>query len=120
MFLLGQLNEKAFHYYANLQRVQRYVEEHYSEAITLDGISQVACLEARYFSKFFHRKVGVTFTSWLSYVRINEALDRIRSSDCSISQIASEVGFEDLRTFQRAFKKHTCCTPREFRNLVRP
>jgi len=120
MFFGEPHNERAFQYYGNLQRVKEYVEEHYSEAITLEQISQVACLEAKYFSRFFHKRVGITFTSWLGYIRINEALRRIRASDSSISQIACEVGFGDLRTFERAFKKFTCRTPREFRHLVRP
>jgi two-component system, response regulator YesN len=120
MFLLEHFNERAFQYYANLQRVKKYAEEHYSEAITLERISQVACLEAKYFSKVFHKRAGITFTSWLSYIRIKEALKRISASDCSISEIAGDVGFEDLRTFERAFKRLTGRTPREFKNSVRP
>jgi len=44
----------------------------------------------------------------------------MKASDFSITDVAYEVGFGDLRTFGRAFKKHTRMTPREFKKSVAP
>ena len=44
----------------------------------------------------------------------------MRSQDHSITEIAYAVGFRDLRTFERAFKRHTGQTPLSFKKSVAP
>jgi AraC-like DNA-binding protein len=44
----------------------------------------------------------------------------MKARDYSITEVAYEVGFGDLRTFERAFKKHTLTTPMEFKKSVLP
>ena len=44
----------------------------------------------------------------------------MKSRDFAITEVAEEVGFRDLRTFERAFKKYTLTTPREFKKSVVP
>ncbi|MBI4491110.1 MAG: helix-turn-helix transcriptional regulator [Deltaproteobacteria bacterium] len=113
-------NERAFEYYDRLGQIKRFVEEHYTEEISLEKAARMAGLERKYFSTFFHRKVGVGFKHWLTRVRIARAIDLIKTKDRTITEIALSAGFTDLRTFERAFKKYTNLTPREFKNSVRP
>lgn len=115
MFNENQINERAFDYYASLRRLRQYVGERYSEGITLEQAAHVAGLEKNYFSTFFHQKVGVCFRHWLAWVRINHAVRLIRSSDYSLTEVAFAIGFGDLRTFERSFKKCTGNTPRDFK-----
>ena len=68
----------------------------------------------------YAKKVGITFTDWLRRIRVAKAMDIIRTDDRSITEVAFEVGFGDLRTFERAFKKYTKLTPREFKQSVLP
>ncbi|HSR70102.1 MAG TPA: AraC family transcriptional regulator [Acidobacteriota bacterium] len=111
---------EAFHYYRRLGRVQDFVLEHYTEPIPLKRAAQVAGMEETYFSDFFSRKVGVPFTRWLSEVRIGRAIELIQGGNHSITFVAHEVGFSNLRTFERAFRKRTGMTPAHYRRLVRP
>ncbi len=111
-------NGNAFDYYPRLNRLREYVEQSYSEPISLGKAAGIAALESSYFSSYFHAKVGITFTDWLRQVRISKAMELLKSRDFSITHIAYEVGFGDLRTFERAFKKHTGTTPREFKKSV--
>ena len=120
LVLSDGLNEDALQYYARLQRVQRFVEENYSEEISLDTAAGIAGMERTSFSRFFSSKVGVSFTQWLTRIRIAEARDLMKKNNHSISDIAYAVGFSDLRTFERAFKKLTDLTPSEFKKTVRP
>jgi len=48
------------------------------------------------------------------------AMELMKSRDFAITEVAEEVGFRDLRTFERAFKKYTLTTPREFKKSVVP
>jgi AraC-like DNA-binding protein len=117
---LRTLNERAFSYYPRLERVRNYVEDNLCEEITLEDAAKVAAMERTYFSYFFRQKLGVTFSAWLQYLRVSRALDLIRSRDHSITEVAFAVGFNELSTFQKAFKRWTSLTPRDFKKLARP
>jgi len=114
------VSESSFCYYSSLKRVKEHVEEHYAEPLSLEEIARIACMESKYFSKFFHKKVEVTFTYWRAQLRLEMAVARMRAGDQSITEIAYAVGFGDLRTFERSFKKHMSQTPREFRKSLVP
>ena len=53
-------------------------------------------------------------------VRISKATYLMQTTDLSVTQIAYEVGFVEMLTFERKFKKHTLMTPKEFKKSVRP
>jgi AraC-like DNA-binding protein len=112
------INWHAFHYFPSLKRVYDHVMSNYAKPISLLEAASIARLEKKYFSRFFRRKVGITFTHWKQFVRIQKAIDKMRSQHRSVTEIAFSVGFEDLRTFQRVFKQATGMTPRQFRNLI--
>jgi len=113
-------NGEVFDYYPRLNRLREYVEQSYSEPISLKKAAGIAALERSYFSSYFRTKVGITFTEWLRQVRITKAMELMKAGDFSITHIAYEVGFGDLRTFERAFKQRTLMTPREFKKSVAP
>ncbi len=113
-------NGNAFDYYPRLNRLREYVEQSYSEPIPLEKAAGIAALESSYFSSYFHAKVGITFTEWLRQVRLEKAMELMKASDFSITEVAYEVGFGDLRTFERAFKQYTRMTPIEFKKSVAP
>lgn len=115
-----EIIESAFSYYSCLKRVKQYVEIHQSEAIPLQTAARIASMERKYFSAFFHKKTGITYIRWLNSIRIAKAVGLIKITDDSLTQIASTVGFGDLRSFERSFKKFTKLTPLEFRKSVRP
>ncbi len=117
---LNGTNGAPFTYYPRLKRLHQYVEQSYSEPIPLKKAAGIAALESSYFSTYFRAKVGITFTEWLRQVRIEKAMALMKASDFSITHIAYEVGFGDLRTLERAFKKHTLTTPMEFKKSVAP
>jgi two-component system response regulator YesN len=90
------------------------------EEISLKKAARIAGLEKKYFSTFFHRKVGVGFKHWLTHIRIVRAMDLMKAEDYTVSEVAYSTGFKDIRSFERAFKKYTKRTPRDFKNAVRP
>jgi len=110
----------AFRYYPRLHKVKEHVERHLSEDISLAAAAEVAGLEQKYFSAFFHAKTGVCFKGWITHLRVNRAIELMRSRNHPITDIAFAVGFHDLRTFERAFKKYTGVTPRAYKRSVRP
>jgi two-component system response regulator YesN len=112
----GGGREFAFEYFSRLKRAREYVDQHFREAISLQDVANAAGTEKKYFSRLFRRKTGMRFQDWLRYVRISEAIRLIKAQDNSLTEIAFEAGFSDLRTFERAFKRVTGQTACRFRN----
>ena len=113
-------NGAAFDYYPRLNRLRQYVEQSYSEPISLKKAAGITALESSYFSSYFRAKVGINFTDWLRQVRIRKAIKLMKASDFSLTEVASEVGFGSLGAFERAFKKHKRMTPMRFKKSVAP
>ncbi len=115
-----EINWRSFEYYPSLDRIKRYTEEHYQEEIPLPCAAEVAGMEATYFSAFFRKKIGIRYTDWLASLRVAHAILLLKRRDQPIAEIAQAVGFNDLRTFERAFKRVTHTTARRFKERVRP
>ena len=117
---LQQADAAAFVYYPRLKKVKAYIDEHFEDRISLANAAEVAGLEEKYFSTYFRKKTGVCFTDWIAYDRVKRAADMISAQDHSITSIAFTVGFQELRTFERAFKKYTGMTAQAFKRLAQP
>ena len=120
MFDPQKINSAAFNYFVSLRKLKQYVDEHFSESLSLQSAARIAGLEQRYFSAFFRSKTGVCFKGWIDHVRISRAIEIMKTRDDSITAIAFAVGFQDLRTFERTFRRCMGMTPRELQRSFRP
>ena len=66
-----------------------------------------------YFSRFFKRISGMTFSMYLNYIRVNKAIDLIRNREMSMTEIAMSCGFDTIRNYNRVFRQVTGYSPRE-------
>lgn len=114
------IHSAAFDYYSRLERLKRFVDEHYTEDLPLSAAARVAGLEQTYFSKFFHEKTGVCYHEWLTWVRVSRAIELMRTRNLPITEIAFAVGFGDLTTFERACRRCTGSTPMTLKKRLRP
>lgn len=113
-----KINHQAFEKDKRLNKVLRFVEDHYDERIPLKEAARVAAMEATYFSTFFRQKVGINYLDWIHHLRVAKAISLLEDENLSITDVAFQVGFNDLRTFQRVFKKHTLATPSALRKQL--
>lgn len=111
-------SEMAFTYYRRLSKVRSHVEANFSEPLTLDDAAAIAGLEPKYFSAYFRKKTGMCFSQWLAGYRVQQAVKRMRAADCTITEVAYDTGFQDLRTFERAFKGFLGVTPIEYKRKI--
>jgi len=112
--------EEAFDYYAPLARVREFVDANLDEDLSLTQASRVARLSPKYFSAYFKLRTGIRFRDWIAHVRIERAKSLLAEKNRAVTRVALAVGFKDVRTFQRAFKKVTGMTPRAFKKAVAP
>lgn len=120
LFDPGNINERAFSYYTRLQRIQRYVKANPEERISLREAARVSGVSEGYFSSFFHQKVGVCFKDWRAHTQVQRAIELMKAHNHPITEIGLDCGFQDLRTFERVFKRHTGLTPNQYKKNVRP
>jgi AraC-like DNA-binding protein len=118
--VLERTQAPVFEYYPNLKRLRGYVLDRLDQPISLGDAAGVAGLERKYFSAFFHRRVGIPFSHWVTLLRLARAIELIEREDNTLGIVAMKAGFTHRRTFERAFRKYLRLTPREFRRAVRP
>lgn len=114
------INKRAFDYYSRLQRLQQYVREHPAETMSLRQAAGISGMSKTYFSSFFRQKVGVRFRDWRAHIQVRNAIALLETHNHTITEVAMSVGFGDLRTFERTFKRHTGVTARQFKRSVCP
>jgi transcriptional regulator GlxA family with amidase domain len=89
-----------------------------SKRLRLDEAAILAGLTPTYFSKCFHRRVGMTFAEWSAQIRVTEAKALLRIADLSITAVAAAVGYSDITTFERVFRRIEGASPREYKRLL--
>jgi len=115
-----KIDDWIFSFNPRLNKVKRFVDANLAEPLSLDRAAGVAGLERTYFSKYFREKTGICFRDWLSTMRVNRAMQIMSIRDLSITEIAFAVGFQDLRTFERAVERCTGLSPKAVKNRLRP
>jgi len=98
-----------------IQQVQQYIDDNYSEDLYLKGISVKFNISEFYLSRLFRQEVGKGFPEYLNMLRINKAKEQItKHPDIPLSNIAEEVGYRNVQTFIRVFKKYEGVTPSQY------
>ena len=99
-----------------VKRAEQYIQQHYTEELTLNRVSEIIHVSPPYISKLFKEKLGMTFLEYLTRLRMEKAKQMLRETQESIRKIGCDVGYQDLKYFSRAFKKYEDVTPREYRD----
>lgn len=86
---------------------------------TVAAAAKYVGLSESRFSTLYKKIFGTTFMSDVIRNRIQGALDLLKNTDASVTEIAREAGYEDVAFFHRQFKKQMGVTPRKYRELIR-
>ncbi len=98
-----------------LPRLIDYVNIHYNEKITLKSIAAVYHYNPAYLGRLFSKTYGITLNEYLYRKKLEKAKELLISTDCSIADIASSVGFPNTSSFYNRFKTLFSLTPKEYR-----
>lgn len=104
---------------ARLLRAVDYIEENYTENITVEQLAAVCQMSTSRFFPCFKKAMGVTPVDYMNHVRVRMAIIALmHSEDFSIESISEKAGFESAAYFRRVFKRITGKTPREYRRTA--
>lgn len=99
----------------NVQRLLDYIEEHYTEPLSLTDIAKHFHFNPSYLSTYFSRHHNEGFSEYINRVRIKKARQLLQNSTVSISDISRMVGYSDHSYFCKVFKKETGNSPSTYR-----
>ncbi len=100
---------------AIFERAINYIGTNFHKRITLEEVAHMTYMSPSYFSNSFHQRMGITFSEYLVILRMNKAKELLTTTGLRIYEVAERSGYEDFRHFSKMFKKHTHCSPAEYR-----
>ncbi|MDO6823124.1 GlxA family transcriptional regulator [Marinobacter sp. 1_MG-2023] len=110
------LQSKRYHSDPIILDLQDWLETHYSETITLAFLATLSGLTSRSLMRRFKLATGDTPTGYLQAIRIEAARAHLENSRVPVEEVTRLVGYEDVSSFSRLFRKHTGLSPGAYRS----
>jgi AraC-like DNA-binding protein/mannose-6-phosphate isomerase-like protein (cupin superfamily) len=98
-----------------LKKVILYIQDNYREPIRTRDLSELIPMSDGQFCRFFKAMTRKTPVDYINSYRIRQAADLLQQSERKVSDIALEVGFDNVSYFIKVFRKAMKCSPSEFR-----
>jgi two-component system response regulator YesN len=92
-----------------------YIRENLGADLNLVVLAEAVHLNTSYLSRLFHKETGEKLYDYISNLRMKKAKEQIMQGTRKIQDIAKEVGYESVQSFNRAFKKNTGVSPLDYR-----
>jgi AraC-like DNA-binding protein len=102
------------------ERVLAFINKNFSSPITTEEAADVAMMSVSYFSCMFKAFNGKTFTEYLNDLRVRKAMERLKKTPDTITDICFGTGFNSIATFNRIFKSVAGLSPSQYRKANRP
>ena len=97
-------------------RARVYLSKNFANPnLMLQDVAGEVGISQSHFSTVFAQETGITFTQYLTGLRIAKAKELLEATAMRSSEIAFQVGYNDAHYFSYLFKKHTGMTPSEYR-----
>jgi len=99
--------------------IRDYLERDYRRKHSLKELSERFYLSKEYISKMFKEEFGANLFEYLAELKIEHAKQMLMNREIKLRQIVDELGFNDESHLSKAFKKHTGCSPKAYREQIR-
>ena len=103
---------------AQFYAIQRYIDEHFTEPLTVEGLAGRFFLNKYYFSHHFKETTGYSPKEYLLLNRLSLARDLLLNTSLPVQEIAYRCGFADVNNFIRMFKRQYALTPGRYRGAT--
>lgn len=101
-----------------IDKAKKYINEHYSDDMSLQTMASYVYLSPSYFSRIFTEIENISFSTYLNTVRIEKSIELLKEQH-KLETIAKMVGFSSTKYFVQKFKSHTGLTPTNYyRNVI--
>lgn len=97
------------------EMIRNYIDTHISEKITLDDISNALYISKSHIERAFKNEYHQTPLAYCANQKIAQVASMLVTTDYSLSQIAQQLGFSDVKYMSKSFKKLKGKTPMEYK-----
>lgn len=124
--LITELTERAIDYFESeqsapchaVQIVQRYIQEHYGNDLSLDILAAQCYLSPRYLSDLFIRETGCGINKYIKNFRMERVRDLLLHTNRKIQDICGVVGYTNFSYFCRSFRETYGQSPEAYRQSL--
>ena len=102
-----------------LSDILQYMHQNFNKPISLKNMADLAFMSPHYFSRYFKKKTGESFSYYLQKIRMESAVKNLMYGNESILRIALDNGFANAKAFSEAFSKQYGDTPSVYRKRYR-
>ena len=95
--------------------ILNYCSKNYNQPLSLSVLERELHISKFYISHTLSNKLHISFNDYINSLRVINACKLLQTTERSITEISEAVGFNTLRTFNRAFLRHTGTTPSKYR-----
>lgn len=101
-----------------VQQALKWIEEHYTEHITLMMAAEHLSTHPNHLSRAFSQQTGKSFSTYLNDYRMEKAKTLLLNRTLSVQEIGERVGISNGKYFSDVFKKWCGMAPREYRRMI--
>lgn len=91
------------------------IEGTFREDVDFQSLSQEMGVSYRHFTRLFKENYGLSPGEYVLRLRLNHAVDLLRTTDLPVTDVAYDAGFSDSNLFSRQFRNQMGLSPRDFR-----
>ncbi len=103
-----------------IRYAMEYIRQNYTDpALTRESLAGQVGIHPDSFGRLFKKYTGQKLGDFIYAIRVDDAARRLREEGTNVIDIAFDVGFESIRTFNRIFPKFMNTTPNRYRSLHR-
>lgn len=101
------------------ERVKLYIRENYMDMnLNVAALGPIFGIVSKYLSRLFKEAMGIGLLDYINQVRIEEAKKLLVQTELRAEEVSERVGYSNISTFLRVFKKYTGTTPGKYREQV--
>lgn len=112
----AQTDSTASRHTARLKNILMYIQEHYTEKITLADIAATANICQSECCRFFKKHMNESLFDYLLSYRIEKSLPLLTDEQLSITEVSSRCGFSSASYYTKVFRERMGCTPTAYQN----
>ncbi|MBR0037055.1 MAG: helix-turn-helix domain-containing protein [Bacteroidales bacterium] len=114
---LRHAQQRMFTHDRRVQNAILYIRQHIHQKIELDTLAAETCVSKDHLIRIFKQVTGETPSNYITRQKLEKAELMLATTRVPVKNIASELGYDDTSYFIRIFRKHSCMTPQEYRNM---
>jgi AraC family transcriptional activator of pobA len=115
LHIKGKLRNKNHKTLEPIVDLLNYLEQNFNSHITVEECSKMVNMSPNYFCRLFKKITGKTLTEYVNILRVNKATMLLKETNCSVTEIATKVGFGSITYFGRVFRKYKNHPPSFYR-----